>query len=155
MRSSLIASALCWTLTAALVGAAGGAATQVGPSGVTVVGDGIPDPLSERPGDPASGRRIVLDREVGNCLICHRTPEPEAFQGDVGPSLTGVGKRLSASQIRLRVVDMSRLNAATIMPPYYRLDGLVRVMQQYRGKPVLDNQQVEDVVAYLQTLKAE
>jgi sulfur-oxidizing protein SoxX len=121
---------------------------------VRVVGDGIPAPVSPWVGDPTNGRRIFLDREVGNCLICHRAPEPDPFQGDVGPDLRGVGSRLNRAQLRLRLVDMSRLDPATIMPPYYRTDGLVSVMNQYRGKPVLDASQVEDLVAYLATLKA-
>lgn len=95
----------------------------------------------------------MLDRETGNCLICHRVPEPgEAFQGEIGPDLRGVGSRLDAGQIRLRVIDMSRLNPSTVMPPYYRTEGLTRVMAKYRGKPVLDAQEVEDVVAYLASL---
>jgi sulfur-oxidizing protein SoxX len=123
------------------------------PPAVEVAGDGIAAPLDGRIGDPARGRRVVLDRETGNCLACHRAPEPgEPFQGDIGPDLGGVGTRLSAAQIRLRLVDMSRVNPSTVMPPYYRVDGLRRVMGRYRGKPVLDAQQIEDVVAYLQGL---
>ena len=102
---------------------------------------------------PARGRRIVLDRETGNCLICHKVPEPaEPFQGDLGPDLSGVGTRLTAGQIRLRLVDESRLNPQTLMPPYYRVEGLSRVSARYRGKPVLTAQEIEDVVAYLGTL---
>jgi L-cysteine S-thiosulfotransferase len=119
-----------------------------------VVGDAIPEPLSSKPGDPVRGRRIVLDRELGNCLICHQVPEAgEPFQGDLGPDLAGVGRRLSAGQIRLRLVDQSRLNPATVMPPYHRIDGLNRVAAKYRGRPVLSAEEVEDVVAYLATLK--
>lgn len=118
------------------------------------VGDAIPEPLTATPGDPERGRRIVLDREVGNCLICHKVPEPaERFQGELGPDLAGVGRRLTAAQLRLRIVDQSRLNPATLMPPYYRIDRLARVAEHYRGRPVLTAQQVEDVVAYLQTLR--
>lgn len=115
-----------------------------------VVGDAIPQPLTATAGDAARGRHIVLDREVGNCLICHRLPEQgEPFQGDLGPDLTGIGTRLSAGQLRLRLVDESRLNPATLMPPYYRVEGLNRVAAKYRGKPVLSAQDIEDVVAYL------
>jgi sulfur-oxidizing protein SoxX len=127
------------------------------PSGVarfTVVGDAIPEPLSGAQGDPARGRQIVLDRELGNCLICHQVAEAgEPFQGDLGPNLTGVGRRLSRGQIRLRLVDQSRLNPATVMPPYHRIDRLNRVAAPYRGRPVLSAKEVEDVVAYLATLK--
>lgn len=118
------------------------------------VGDTIPEPLTDTPGDPERGRQIVLDREVGNCLICHRVPEPaERFQGELGPDLSGVGSRLTAGQLRLRIVDQSRLNPRTLMPPYYRIDRLTLVAEQYRGKPVLTAQQVEDVISYLQTLR--
>ena len=118
------------------------------------VGDTIPEPLTDTPGDPERGRQIVLDREVGNCLICHRVPEPaERFQGELGPDLSGVGSRLTAGQLRLRIVDQGRLNPRTLMPPYYRIDRLTLVADQYRGKPVLTAQQVEDVISYLQTLR--
>ena len=136
---------------------AGPAVGEELPSGVarfTVVGDAIPEPLSGVPGDPARGRQIVLDRELGNCLICHQVPEAgEPFQGDLGPNLAGVGRRLNRGQIRLRLVDQSRLNPATVMPPYHRIDGLNRVAATYRGRPVLSAEEIEDVVAYLATLK--
>lgn len=119
-----------------------------------VVADAVPEPLAGKLGDAAQGRRVVLDRETGNCLICHKVPEPqERFQGELGPDLAGIGTRLSAGQLRLRIIDQSRLNPATVMPPYYRTDGLTRVAQRWRGRPVLDAQQVEDVVAYLASLR--
>lgn len=140
--------------TGAVAAASAVSASAQAPSAVVVSGDAIPRPLDDRVGDPAAGRRIVLDREVGNCLICHRVPERnEFFQGDVGPNLAGVGGRLSVGQIRLRLVDISRLNPATVMPPYYRVDRLRRVAARYQGKPVLDAQQIEDVVAYLKSLE--
>jgi L-cysteine S-thiosulfotransferase len=142
---------------AALVSALGPAAAEEQLPYVarfTVVGDAIPEPLAGKRGDPARGRRIVLDRELGNCLICHQVPEAgEPFQGDLGPNLAGVGGRLSPGQIRLRLVDQSRLNPATIMPPYHRIDGLNWVAARYRGRPVLSAEEIEDVVAYLATLK--
>jgi sulfur-oxidizing protein SoxX len=119
-----------------------------------VVGDSIVMPLSVGPPDPSKGRQIVLDRRVGNCLICHRVPEPgEPSQGDLGPDLAGVGKRLMPGQLRLRLVDQRRLNAATVMPPYHRIDGLRLVGASYVGRPVLTASQIEDVVAYLGTLR--
>lgn len=128
------------------------AAAQVAPFAVR--GDTIAQPLGGLLGDPARGRSVVLDRAVGNCLICHRVPEPaERFMGDVAPDLSGVGTRLTAGQIRLRVVDQARISPRTIMPPYHRVEGLTRVAPQYQGQPVLDAQQVEDVVAYLAALK--
>ena len=106
------------------------------------------------PGDPARGRAIVASRQVGLCLLCHSGPFPEErFQGDLAPSLAGAGSRSTEGQLRLRIVDASRLNSATIMPPYYRTDGLARVAANFRGKPVLTAEQIEDVVAYLTTLR--
>lgn len=118
----------------------------------TVVGSAIPQPLTATPGDPARGRGLVHGREAGNCALCHRLPE-EAFYGDVGPDLGQVGRRLSAGELRLRVADASRLNPATVMPPYHRVAGLHRVAPPYQGRPVLTAQQVEDVVAYLTSLR--
>lgn len=118
-----------------------------------VVGDAIPQSLAGQPGDPQRGRLVVMSRDFGNCLLCHRVPIPEErFQGNIGPDLSGVAARLSAGQIRLRIVDSSRLNPQTIMPPYYRVEGLQRVAAAYLGKPVLTAEQVEDAVAFLLTL---
>lgn len=95
-----------------------------------------------------------MSRELGNCLLCHRMPIPEErFQGNIGPDLSGVGGRLSGGQIRLRIVDSSRLNPTSIMPPYYRVEGLQRVLTAYRDKPVLTAEQVEDAVAFLSALR--
>jgi L-cysteine S-thiosulfotransferase len=150
MAQRLLAQLLVAALGAATLPADGMA--QVVPYVVT--GDAIVAPLGGYIGDASRGRRIVLDRSVGNCLICHEVPEPtERFMGDLAPKLAGVGRSLTIAQLRLRVVDQSRLNAATIMPPYHRIDGLVRVAPQFRGKPVLTAQDVEDVVAYLATLQ--
>jgi L-cysteine S-thiosulfotransferase len=112
--------------------------------------------LTDRPGDPARGREIVLKPARGNCLICHPMPMPEVeFQGDVGPDLAGVGSRYDPGEVRLRVVDPKRLNSASVMPAYHRAEGLHRVLKEYRGKPILTAQEVEDVVAYLMTLKED
>ena len=106
------------------------------------------------PGDVARGRAIVVDRRVGLCLLCHSGPFPEErFQGTLAPALNGAGARWNAAQLRLRVADSARINPATLMPAYYRVDGLTRVGAAWRGKTVLDAQQVEDVVAFLVTLK--
>ena len=119
----------------------------------TVVGDGIPDSLTGKPGDAARGRVLVLDR-ASTCILCHSGPFPETrFQGDLAPNLAGTGTRWSTSQLRLRLVDASRLNPGTIMPSYYRVEGLVRVGQSWRDKPILSAEQIEDIVAYLATLR--
>jgi|SRR5262245_6217272 len=120
----------------------------------TVVGDGIPDSLTGTPGDPARGRSIVANRQVGLCLLCHTGPYPEErFQGTLAPDLKGTGSRWSQGQLRLRIVDASRLNPDTIMPPYYRTEGLARVAPAFQGKPLLTAEQIEDVVAHLATLR--
>jgi len=119
-----------------------------------VVGDGIPKPLTDEKPNPESGRRIVTDRLQGLCLMCHSGPFPEArFQGDLATNLAGTGTRWSEAQLRLRLVDASRLDPQTIMPSYYRTENLERVGWQWRGQPVLSAQQIEDVVAFLRTLR--
>ena len=120
----------------------------------TIVGDGIPDSLTARAGDAVRGRAIVGNRQVGLCLLCHSGPFPEdRFQGDLAPDLAGTGGRWSAAQLRLRIVDAGRFNPDTIMPPYYRTEGLTRVAPAFAGKPILTAEQIEDVVAYLATLR--
>jgi L-cysteine S-thiosulfotransferase len=120
----------------------------------TVVGDTIPAPLTGAPGDPARGRVIVTSRQRGLCLLCHSGPFPEErFQGDLAPDLAGVGSRLSEGQLRLRLVDSRRLDPDTIMPSYYRTDGLNRVGAAWRDKPVLNAEEIEDVVAFLASLR--
>lgn len=119
-----------------------------------ITGDAIPHSLTGAKGDPARGRAIVANRNVGLCLLCHSGPFPEdRFQGNLGPDLSGAGARWSEGQLRLRIVDARKLNPDTIMPPFYRVDDLTRVPAQYRDKPVLAAVEVEDVVAYLMTLK--
>ena len=114
----------------------------------------MPDSLTGARGDSVRGRAIVANRLVGLCLLCHSGPFPEErFQGTLGPDLKGAGTRWSAGQLRLRMVDSTRLNPDSIMPPYYRVDGLTRVAPAFLGKPVLSAEQIEDVVAYLATLR--
>lgn len=118
--------------------------------------DEIRAPLAGKRGDAARGRAIVANRQVGLCLLCHTGPIPEErFQGNLAPDLSGSGTRWSEGQLRLRIADAARLNPATIMPSYYRTGGLVRVSPALQGKPILDAQQIEDVVAYLRTLRID
>jgi sulfur-oxidizing protein SoxX len=117
-----------------------------------VVGDAIPRSLTSEPGDAARGRSIVVNRDAGACTLCHAVPGETNF-GNVAPTLAGVGARLSPAQLRLRVADSTRVNPESPMPAYYRTEGLNQVAAAFRGKPLLSAQQVEDVVAWLATLK--
>jgi sulfur-oxidizing protein SoxX len=104
-------------------------------------------------GDPARGRAIVANRQVGLCLLCHTGPIPEErFQGNLAPDLQGAGRRWDAAQLRARIVDARQFNPDTIMPSYYKTEGLNRVAAAQQGKTILSAQQIEDVVAWLQTL---
>lgn len=123
-------------------------------AGVARAADAIPQSLTGVKGDPARGRAIVANRQVGLCLLCHAGPFPEErFQGNLAPDLRGAGSRWSEGQLRLRIVDSRRINSATIMPAYHRTEGRVRVAPAYRGQPVLSAEQIEDVVAFLMTLR--
>lgn len=147
LRAGLLAAILA-------VSAANAGRTQGAPVAYTVVGDAIAEPLTGAPGDAARGRAIVANRSVGLCLLCHSAPiAEERFQGDLAPGLAGAGARWSVGQLRLRIVDGSHLNPDTIMPPYYRTTGLTRVATAFAGKTILTAGQIEDVVAWLATLK--
>jgi len=146
-----------WLLAAASMCIGGMSMAQGQPALDTpprVVGDAIPAPLTAMPGDAARGQEIVANRQVGLCLLCHTGPLPQPhLHGNLAPSLAGAGTRLSAGQLRLRIVDARRVNPQTVMPSYLRSDGFTRVNKQWRNQPVLNRQQIEDVVAYLQTLR--
>jgi L-cysteine S-thiosulfotransferase len=151
---------LTWTLAVAAFAAAALMLTSIVRSEAgrlapyQVVGDAIPAPLAGAKGNAARGLDVIRDRRTGNCLICHALKlVDEPFQGEIAPGFEGVGSRLSPGQIRLRIVDAARLNPATVMPPYYRVEGLTNVAVEYRGLPALDAQQIEDIVVYLSRLK--
>ena len=114
--------------------------------------DAIPEPLTQLPGDASRGRETVMGRD-GNCLLCHAIPETgQRFMSNVAPPLSQVATRLSPGELRLRIVDPTRVNRDAAMPAYYRIEGLDRVARPFQGRPILSAQQVEDVVAYLSTL---
>ncbi|MGH8669294.1 MAG: sulfur oxidation c-type cytochrome SoxX [Burkholderiales bacterium] len=110
-------------------------------------------PLAGWGADPVRGREVVLARGDGNCLLCHALPGAGRPAGNLGPSLAGVGSRLTEAEIRGHIVDASRFNPDTAMPPYGRSAGLHAVAPQYRGKALLTPQQIDDAAAYLATLK--
>ncbi len=148
LRAALLAASL------ALVTNAETASAQPALRTYVIVGDAIPASLTGLPGDAQRGRAIVGNRQVGLCLLCHSGPFPEEkFQGTMAPDLSGAGSRSNEGQLRLRIVDASSLNPQTIMPPYYRTEGLTRVAPPFAGKPILSAEQIEDVVAYLATLR--
>ena len=146
LSSSLLGGILC--------GMPPGCTAEPATSGI--VGDAIPRSLTGGPGDAIRGRDIAMSRERGNCAICHVIPGPDArSHGDVGPSLAGVADRLSEGQMRLRLVDGRRLNPSSIMPSYHRVDGMKRVAAAYAGKPVLTAEEIEDLIAFLATLRKD
>lgn len=140
-----------WIAVAVVV--TGCAAVPDGPSSYRVEGDAIRESIASAPGEAARGREVVLGRD-SNCLLCHAVPDAGGrAMGNIGPPLAGVGSRLDEGQLRLRIVDSMRLNPDTVMPSYYRTDGLARVAGDWHGKTILTAQQVEDTVAYLSTLR--
>jgi len=131
--------------------------TKINEEGIkpyTIVDMAIPEPLTDQAGDPENGKKVFVHRKKGNCLTCHTAPIPEEqFHGTVGPDLRGVGDRMTAGQMRLRIVNPRFVNPETTMIPMYKTEPAVQVKKDCQGKPILTAQEVEDVIAYLQTLK--
>jgi sulfur-oxidizing protein SoxX len=117
-----------------------------------IVDGGIPKPLTDQPGDVARGRRLMADRQKGGCLNCHSVPGVNS-PGDLGPDLAGVASRQSIAALRLRLADPRRIDPDARMPAFYSLDGMTRVATAFVGKPLLQPQEIEDVLAVLETLK--
>jgi L-cysteine S-thiosulfotransferase len=116
----------------------------------------IPKPLTSTPGNAAKGLKTIINRKKGNCLSCHVAPGvDQPYQGKIGPEFKGVAGRWSEPEIRMIVVNAKVNNPDTIMPGFHRVDDLHRVMKKFKGKPILSAQEVEDIVAYLITLKEE
>jgi len=148
------------TLMALAVGAALLLASglQAGAAGITaykvVDGNSIPKSLTGKPGDATNGRAAAINRKKGNCLGCHKMPIPEQqFHGEIGPDLAGVGSRMTEGQLRARIVDPKLVNPDTIMPSFYKTKGFHRVMKAFKDKTIISASEVEDIVAYLKTLK--
>ena len=120
-----------------------------------VVGEGIPEALTAEAGSAERGKKVYAHRKKGNCLACHVTADLKSmpFHGLIGPPMDGVASRYTQGELRLRVVNPKVLNEDTIMPAFYRNDGFHRVLKKFKGKTVLSAQEVEDVVAYLMTMK--
>jgi len=117
-------------------------------------GISIDKSLTGNAGDAKNGRKLAIHRKKGNCLACHKMPIPEqAFHGNVGPDLAGVGERYTEGELRLRIVDPKVVNPDTAMPAFYKKDGFHRVLKKFKGKTIIGAQDVEDIVAYLMTLK--
>jgi sulfur-oxidizing protein SoxX len=124
-------------------------------AGGTGAGMSMPTPLTDEPGNPARGLNVVRNAANASCLICHAMPIPdEPDHGTIAPPLDGVGDRLSEGELRLRLVDPKLVNPETMMPSYYRTEGLHGVDSPYVGRTIYTAQEVEDVVAYLMTLRA-
>lgn len=145
----------CRILVAALFALPLGAASQSRPLVPFEVVDGrtIPRPLTDRPGDPERGRALAMDRSKGNCITCHQMPVQADFQGDFGPSLEDVGARYEPGELRLRLVDSKQINPESNMPSFYRVAGLNGVRRNFVGRPILEAQEVEDILAFLLTIK--
>jgi len=120
----------------------------------SIIGDGIPKSLTGKPGNVAKGRKIAYNRKQGNCLACHKMPIPEQqFHGEIAPGLEGVADRIGEAEMRLRIVNPKVINPDTFMPAFYRNSGFTRVLKKFKGKTILSAEQVEDLVAYMMTLK--
>ncbi len=156
MRTGVMVAALA--VSVAIGGVAVAAERQVTEQGITytiVDEQAIPQSLTGKPGDPERGRKVFVNRKLGNCLACHQVSvlADEPYHGNIGPSLDGVASRLSEGEMRLRIVDPKVINPDTIMPAFFRSTGLNDVLKKFQGKTILTAEQVEDVVAFLKTLK--
>ena len=150
------------TMAASLVAGAA-LADAVAPGDVTYTEYGeIETSLSGAPGDAEAGAKVMTTRGLGNCVACHKVDALDAaFQGEVGPPLNGVGGDRSEAELRGIVANAKMTFEGTVMPAFYKTSGFIRPGDGYTGKgaaeedlePLLTAQQIEDVVAYLMTLK--
>ncbi|MEB8388579.1 sulfur oxidation c-type cytochrome SoxX [Rhodobacteraceae bacterium KMM 6894] len=137
-------------------------AAEIAPSSVVFVDGAVETSLTGTPGNAENGRKIVGNKGLGNCVACHQATDlaEVPFQGNIGPMLDGAGDRWSEAELRGIVANAKMMFDESLMPSFYRVDGFIRPGNGYTGKaaddsfgPLLDAQQIEDVVAYLITLK--
>jgi sulfur-oxidizing protein SoxX len=132
-------------------------AAEVAPADVKFTDDNAVEvSVSGAPGNAENGRKVFVDRRLGNCLACHAVEDlkKELFHGNVGPELNGVAERYNEAQLRSIIVNAKKMfTDATVMPGFYSLDVGINVRKESVGKTILSAQEVEDVVAYLTTLK--
>ncbi|MHA1546132.1 MAG: sulfur oxidation c-type cytochrome SoxX [Alphaproteobacteria bacterium] len=141
-------------LAAILAGTAGVAAADQHPK-LKIVDDGVPVSLTGQAGDAASGMKIMINRKQGNCLACHVISKMsnQPFHGEIGPSLDGVAGRYNEAQFRLILANSKKVFDGTIMPAFYRDEGFSRTAKKFKGKTILSAKQIEDVIAFLLTMK--
>ena len=132
-------------------------AAEIAPGDVKIEDGAFAKSLTGKAGDPAAGKKWFVGRKLGNCLACHvnKDTSDQQFHGEVGPPLDGTASRWSEGEIRLRIVNPKLVNEDTIMPAFYRTDGFTRVLKKFKGKSVLSAQEVEDVLAYVMTMKEQ
>lgn len=142
-------------MLAAILLAGTASAAEVAPQEVAFEDGAVSQSLTGVPGDAENGRKVFLNRKKGNCLACHANSdmEDQPFHGEIGPSLDGVADRMNEAELRGMLVNSKMVYDGTIMPAFYRADGFVRPLDKFKGKTILSAQEVEDVVAYLLTLK--
>jgi sulfur-oxidizing protein SoxX len=143
------------TILSTLAGAVlcGALVTSANAAEYTVVDNTIPASLTGKAGDPVAGKELAVQRKKGNCLACHVMPIPEEqFHGEVGPDLSNVGSNYTEAELRMRLVDPKVLNPDTIMPAFLK-PGTHDVLKKFKGKTIIKAQDIEDIIAYLMTLK--
>lgn len=139
----------------AAFGASAGLAGTVAPADVAFADGAVTKSLTGVAGDAAKGKDWFTGRKLGNCLACHKNSDAssESFHGEVGPELDGVADRWSEAELRGIVVNAKNMFDGTIMPAFYKDSGYTRALGKFEGKTILNAQQIEDIVAYLKTLK--
>ena len=155
-------SSQLWWATAMAMAIATPAICETAPKDVAFAEGAVEASLTGVPGDPANGVKVMTTNALGNCVACHQIaalPEVE-FPGDIGPPLDGAADRWTEAQLRGIVTNAKMTFDGTFMPAFYKEDGFIRPGDGFTGKagteplaPILNAQQIEDVVAFLMTLK--